>query len=94
MGTLMSRDGKRLFVTTGRAGTVCVLDPSDGKVLHTIKVGQRPWGLNLTPDGKKLFVANGPSDDVSVIDVDAAKEVGRIKAGKSPWGVVIVPAAE
>ena len=47
----ISRDGKRLFVSTGRAGTVCVLDPVEGKVLHTIKVGRRPWGLTLTPDG-------------------------------------------
>jgi YVTN family beta-propeller protein len=63
-------------------------------VLHTIKVGRRPWGLTLTPDGKKLFVANGPSDDVSVIDVESAKEVSRVKAGKGTWGVVIAPAPE
>ena len=65
-----------------------------GKVVHTIKVGQRPWGLALSPDGKKLFVANGPSDDVSVIDVPAAKEVGRVRAGRSPWGVAVAPAPD
>ena len=43
------RQRKRLFVSNGRAGTVCVLDPAAGNVLHTIPVGKRPWGLGLSP---------------------------------------------
>ena len=90
----MAADGRRLYVSTGRAGTVCVLDPKTGTVLHTIPVGKRPWGVALSPDGSLLFVANGPSDDVSVVDTVAAKEVARVKCGKSPWGVAVVPRAE
>jgi YVTN family beta-propeller protein len=60
-------------------------------VLNTIKVGQRPWGITLSPDGKYLFAANGPSDDVSVVDLATEKEIAKIKSPGSPWGVVAVP---
>jgi YVTN family beta-propeller protein len=66
MGSATAADGKRLYVSTGRAGTVCVLDPLSGAVLNTIPVGKRPRGLDLSPDGRLLFVANGPPDAVSV----------------------------
>lgn len=86
----VSPDGTRLYASTGRAGTVAVLDTANFAVLDDIKVGQRPWGIVLSPDGKYLFSANGPSDDVSVVDLTTDKEVTRIKAGDSPWGVAIV----
>jgi len=60
-------------------------------VLNTITVGQRPWGIVVSPDGKYLFSANGPSNDVSVVDLATNKEIARVKAGDSPWGVAIVP---
>jgi YVTN family beta-propeller protein len=85
-----SPDGTRLYASTGRAGTVAVLDTANLAVLDSIKVGQRPWGIVLSPDGKYLFSANGPSNDVSVVDLTTSKEVARIKAGDSPWGVAIV----
>jgi YVTN family beta-propeller protein len=90
MGTALDARRNRLYVSTGRTGTVCLVDPTAGTVLKTIAVGKRPWGLGISPDGQRLFVANGPSNDVSVIDLDAEKEVGRLRAGASPWGVAIV----
>jgi len=84
-------DGKKVYASTGRAGTVCVFDSSTGDVINAIKVGTRPWGIAISPDGKYLYAANGPSDDVSVVDLGTEKEIARVKAGSSPWGVVIVP---
>src|SRR4029077_7009337 len=78
-------DGKKVYVSTGRAGTICVLDPATLQVVNTIKVGARPWGIALSPDGKYLYAANGPSNDVSVVDLGTEKEVARVKAGESPW---------
>jgi YVTN family beta-propeller protein len=85
-----ARNGSKVYVSTGRAGTVCVLDATTGELRNSIKVGPRPWGLAISPDGKFLFAANGPSDDVSVVDVVDDKEVQRVKAGGSPWGIEIV----
>ena len=72
----------------------CVVDAHTYKVLNTIKVGARPWGIAISPDGKYLFAANGPSDDVSVVDLATEKEIARVKSPGSPWGVVVVPGAK
>lgn len=87
----LSADNRRAFVSTGRGGTVCVIDLEHGEVSANIKVGARPWGLALSPDGRLLYTANGPSNDVSVVDVAAGKEIARLPAGTTPWGVVVVP---
>ncbi len=88
---IVSPDGKKVYVSTGRGGTVCVMDANTYDVLDNIKVGKRPWGITLSPDGKYLFAANGPSDDVSVVDLATDKEIARVKSPGSPWGIVAVP---
>jgi YVTN family beta-propeller protein len=69
---------------------VIVLNTADEKVAAAFEVGQRPWGLALSPDDKMLFTANGPSNDVSVIDLTTQTVVRKIKAGERPWGVITV----
>jgi YVTN family beta-propeller protein len=86
-------DGRKVYVSNGRSGTVSVLDSHTYALLDSIKVGTRPWGIVISPDGKYLYSANGPSNDVSVVDLAANKEIARVKAGESPWGLVIVPKA-
>jgi YVTN family beta-propeller protein len=90
MSVKVSPDGRRIYVSGGRAGTVSVLDAHTQALLATIKVGQRPWGIVLSPDGRYLFSANGPSNDVSVVDLTLNKEITRVRAGERPWGVTIV----
>ena len=90
----VSPDGTKVYASTGRAGTVVVLDAHTYELLNTIPVGKRPWGITFSPDGKYLFTANGPSDDVSVVDLATEKEIARVKSPGSPWGVVAVPVAK
>ena len=96
MGQAMTKDGSRLYISTGAAKTVMVLDTAVEKVISSIEVGQRPWGLALSPDDKLLFTANGPSNDVSVVDVASQKVVQKVRAGDRPWGVLVlaVPAGD
>jgi YVTN family beta-propeller protein len=91
---LVSPDGKKIYASTGRGGTVVVLDASTYEVLNTIPVGKRPWGITFSPDGKYLFSANGPSDDISIVDLTTEKEIARVKSPGSPWGIVAVPDAK
>jgi YVTN family beta-propeller protein len=93
MRVRVAPDGKKIYVSNGRAGTVSVLDSRSYELLDSIKVGTRPWGLVISPDGKYLFTANGPSNDVSVVDLQTNKEIARVQAGASPWGIAIVPSA-
>lgn len=96
MAVVLDAPRNRLYLSTGRGGTVAVVDmkgaPQAVKLIKEIPAGKRPWGIALTSDGRFLFTANGPSNDVSVIDTTALTTVKRIPVGGSPWGVVIGPA--
>jgi YVTN family beta-propeller protein len=94
MGTAVSKDGKEIYVSTGRANAVAVIDTEKNEVATTIPVGNRAWGIALDPSGSKLYTANGASNDVSVVDLKSRKELGRIKAGDGPWGIAIVSLAK
>jgi YVTN family beta-propeller protein len=85
-----SADGSKLYASTGRGGTVAVIDAKSFAVLANIAVGKRPWGIVLSPDGKYLFSANGPSNDVSVVELASNREIAKVKAGDSPWGLAVV----
>jgi YVTN family beta-propeller protein len=76
-------------VSNGRGGTVAVIDVATDSLVGSAKVGQRPWGIALTPDGRKLYSANGPSNDVSVIDAASLEVLKKIPVGKIPWGVAL-----
>jgi YVTN family beta-propeller protein len=90
MRVRVSTDGSKIYASTGRGGSVAVVDAKSFALLDNIAVGKRPWGIALSPDGKYLFSANGPSNDVSVVDLATNKEVAKVKAGDSPWGLAIV----
>jgi YVTN family beta-propeller protein len=90
MGTAMAKDGKHLYVSTGRSKMVFILDTSTNKVVGSIEAGQRPWGIALSPDGKTIYTANGPSNDLSVVDLATKQVTKRIPLGRGPWGVVVV----
>jgi YVTN family beta-propeller protein len=60
-------------------------------VTASFEVGDRPWGMALSPDGKTLYTANGPSNDISVVDLATQTVVKKIKVGDSPWGVLVLP---
>ena len=70
-----------------------MLDIASLKVIESIAVGARPWGIGLSPDGRRLYTANGPSNDVSVVDTVSFSVIATIKAGEKPWGLTIVPLA-
>jgi YVTN family beta-propeller protein len=88
MAVLLSPDGTKLFVSTGRGHRVFTIDTTTNKVDGSVEVGPRPWGIALSPDGKTLYSANGPSNDISVVDVATNTVTKKIKAGTSPWGVL------
>jgi YVTN family beta-propeller protein len=92
MGVVVSPDGKRVFVSTGRGGSVMVIDTRTNASTGSVKVGDRPWGIGISPDGKLLYTANGPSNDVSVVDTETLTVLGTIKAGQRPWGIAVAPA--
>ncbi|WP_160164646.1 beta-propeller fold lactonase family protein [Pedosphaera parvula] len=86
----VGRDAKTLYVTSGTAGTVCLVDVPGKSYIKSVAVGPHARGIGISPSGKTIYVANGPSNDISVIDVETAREIKRIKTGKGPWGIEVV----
>jgi YVTN family beta-propeller protein len=92
MGLALSKDGMRLYVTTGRGQQVVGIDTASGTSVAAAVVGLRPWGVALAPDGRTLYTANGPSNDVSVVDATTLQVLVRIPVGDRPWGVAMAGA--
>ena len=68
-----------------------VVDVASRTVKTRVPVGERPWGIALSPQGDRLYTANGGSNDVSVVDTASAKTIARVPVGNKPYGVLYVP---
>ena len=90
MGVVVSPDGGRVYVSTGRGRLIMAIDAVTLDVVGSVEVGTRPWGIALTTDGRYLYAANGPSNDVSVVDTESLEVIATVAAGERPWGVAIV----
>src|SRR6266404_2497526 len=56
------------YVSNEKSNTVSVIDTDKWAVIKTIKVGQRPRGIEFTRDGKFVLVAVGDDDTIQMID--------------------------
>jgi YVTN family beta-propeller protein len=52
------------YVSNEKSNTISVIDTDKLAVVKTIKVGQRPRGIELTKDGKFILVAAGDDDTI------------------------------
>jgi len=72
------------YVSNEKSNTVSVIDTDSWTVTATIKVGQRPRGIELTRDGKSVLVAVGDDDTIQIIDVASQKVVDSLPSGPDP----------
>lgn len=89
VGIIMTRDGKRIYVSLGRANHVAVVDVNKRKVEKYILVGRRAWGVALSRDEKILYVTNGMSDDMAILDTEKLKVIRSVPVGRVPHSVVV-----
>jgi DNA-binding beta-propeller fold protein YncE len=82
--TVMTKDGKRGFVSLWNASTVAELDLVNGKVLRMIELrkpesplagGSHPTALLLNRDNSRLYVALTNRDEIAVVETGAGKIV-------------------
>ncbi len=91
MGVVVTPDGTRALVTTGRGGTLHAIDTASNRITGSVAVGARPWGVEVSADGKWAFTANGPSNDVAIVDLATMTVAAKVPVGDRPWGLAIVP---
>jgi YVTN family beta-propeller protein len=85
-------DGQRLYVSVFNdpdrsINEVAVLDTQTNTVVTTIKVGSRPYALDVMPDGSEIYVPNHDSGTVSVIDTASNALVTDIRVKPNPHWV-------
>jgi PQQ-dependent catabolism-associated beta-propeller protein len=89
VGMTMTKDGKTVIVTLGRANHLAFVDAPTKKVEDYVLVGSRAWGVALSPDEKTLYVANGLSDDLSIVDMASRKAIRAVPVGRVPHSVLV-----
>src|SRR3977135_2388689 len=72
------------YVSNEKGNTVSVIDTDKWVVTSTIKVGQRPRGIEFTRDGKFVMVAVGDDDTIQVIDAATQQVVDTLPSGPDP----------
>jgi YVTN family beta-propeller protein len=87
--SVLSPDGKTLYVSNFRRSTVMYIDLATKTVTHEIKTGTHPKILAISRDGKRLFSANWATNDVTEIDVPSAQVKRTLKTGRQPRGMVL-----
>ncbi len=85
----MTGDGRKAYVTLGRARHVAVVDVPSREIEEYILAGDRVWGAALTADEAFLVVTNGASDNISIIDTRREVAVKAISVGRTPHTVRI-----
>ena len=72
------------YVSNEKSNTVSVIDTSKWEVVRTIKVGQRPRGIEFTHDQKYVLVAVGDDDTIQMIDTKTNQIVDTLPSGPDP----------
>src|SRR6185437_12739335 len=72
------------YVSNEKGNTVSVIDTDKWAVTNTIKVGQRPRGIEFTRDGKFVMVAVGDDDTIQMIDAATQQVVDSLPSGPDP----------
>lgn len=82
-GERIEEDQDVLLVSNAADGTVSLLDPASGETLATLRVGDGPRELCVSPNGQVAVVANhgrvSAGSSLSVIDVAARRLIRTIK---------------
>jgi YVTN family beta-propeller protein len=81
--TVLSKDGRRLFVSNWASESVSVIDTDTNKVIRTLHVGMNPNDMKLADDGR-LFVACSNDNTIHVIDTKKLQVVERLSTTLTP----------
>jgi YVTN family beta-propeller protein len=89
-GVSLTKDGKKLWITSVSDAGVYVYDIASKKLGKKITVGACPNWISFSADGKYAGVSNADTDDTSILDVKAEKEIARVKVGTAPKRVLVI----
>jgi YVTN family beta-propeller protein len=77
-GSVLSKDGKELYVVNREADSITVIDTSKQQAIASIQTGKGPVRIALTPDGKTLVYALMHEKKVAFADPGQRKQTGYV----------------
>lgn len=86
---LVTRDGKRAYVSNTGNGTISEINTATWKVSRTLKAGPGPEHMAFSKDGKTIFVANARAGEVSSVSIADGEVTRRYPIGKKVHGLDI-----
>jgi YVTN family beta-propeller protein len=98
-GGVVSADNSTLWVSNSTANTLAAYSVDDGKLMHTVQVGDGPGPLALSDDGFLLLALDALSGDVSVVRTVSYTPKGEpvtgslftvMAAGKHPNAIAVL----
>lgn len=81
-------DGK-LMVACTDSNAADVIDPTTGKSVRRVPLGDEPEAFDLSPDGRTIYVSNEDEAETSFVDAATGKVLQSIKVGQEPEGVKV-----
>jgi YVTN family beta-propeller protein len=88
-GGVLSRDGKRLYLTCTNANQIAIIDTAQLRVTGTIATGKGPARVALTPDGKTLVYNLQMEPGVGFADVASGKQVAMVPVSARPLSLTM-----
>src|ERR1700759_1530422 len=82
------------YVSNEKGNSISVIDTDKMETVATIKTGQRPRGIEVTPDGKFVVVALGDDDKIQTFDTATREDAGDLPSGADPEQFVLDPAGK
>ncbi len=86
---LVSKDGKRAYVSNTSSNNVSEIDLTNWKVVRTLESGPAPAHMVFSGDGLTLFVVNPGMGTVSVVPIKTGKVTKTYAIGKDAHGLDI-----
>ena len=88
---VVSRDGRRAYVSNLGSGSVTAVDLEGRRVLRTVSTGRGTEGIDVTPDGREVWVSNREADSLTVLDAATLQARASRPSARFPIRVRITP---
>lgn len=90
-GSVLSRDGKELYVTNREAAKIAVIDTAKNEVTGEIQTGKGPVRIAITPDGQTLIYAAMHDQRIEFANPRTRKVLGHVAVSGMPVSLTLAP---
>ena len=87
--SVLSRDGKSLYVCNREAATISVIDTTKNALAGTIQTGKGPVRIAAAPDGKTIVYALMHDKQVGIADTATRKQVATVQLQGQPVSLTL-----